>query len=65
MSSGRFAIHFEELGFDEECEKGTFSKILIYEFFGNSSGDWMHINSMSTIGPNKFYDKGDERFPSR
>ncbi len=22
----------------------------------------MHINSMSTIGPNKFYDQGDERF---
>ena len=22
----------------------------------------MHINSMSTIGPNKFYDQGDKRF---
>ena len=25
-------------------------------------GDWMHMNSMSTLGPNKFYDSGDKRF---
>lgn len=25
-------------------------------------GDWLHINSMSTLGPNKWYDDGDERF---
>ena len=25
-------------------------------------GDWMHINSMSVLGPNKWYDAGDERF---
>ena len=25
-------------------------------------GDWMHINSMSCLGPNKWYDAGDERF---
>ena len=24
--------------------------------------DWMHINSMSVLGPNKWYDQGDERF---
>ncbi len=27
-----------------------------------SVGDWMHINSMSALGPNKWYDAGDERF---
>ena len=25
-------------------------------------GDWMHTNSMSALGPNKWYDAGDERF---
>ena len=25
-------------------------------------GDWMHINSMSVLGPNKWYDAGDKRF---
>ena len=25
-------------------------------------GDWMHINSMSLLGPNKWHDAGDERF---
>ena len=27
-----------------------------------SLGDWMHTNSMSKLGPNKWYDQGDERF---
>jgi len=27
-----------------------------------AQGDWMHINSMSVLGPNKWYDAGDERF---
>ena len=25
-------------------------------------GDWMHLNSMSTLGPNRWFDAGDERF---
>ena len=29
---------------------------------GGGMGDWMHINSMSVLGPNKWYDAGDERF---
>ena len=27
-----------------------------------SCADWMHINSMSVLGPNHWYDEGDERF---
>ncbi len=43
--------------------KMYYSVILILDpFGGNSDGDWMHINSISAIGPNKFYDQGDERF---
>lgn len=29
---------------------------------GVVGGDWIHINSASWLGPNKWYDKGDERF---
>ena len=25
-------------------------------------GDWMHLNSMSPLGPNRWFDGGDERF---
>ena len=28
----------------------------------NCGGDWMHINSMSALGPNKWFDSGDARF---
>ena len=35
-----------------------------YTGFGNShiAGDWVHTNSMSVLGPNKWYDAGDKRF---
>ncbi|MBW1913968.1 MAG: aryl-sulfate sulfotransferase [Deltaproteobacteria bacterium] len=29
---------------------------------GLVGGDWIHINSASWVGPNKWYDDGDERF---
>ena len=29
---------------------------------GKVGGDWIHINTASWIGPNKWYDQGDERF---
>jgi hypothetical protein len=48
--------HFDELGFDEEAKQ------LIY----NQGGDYLHINSVSLVGPNKWYDPdtgaGDARF---
>jgi len=53
--------HFEELGFDKEARE-TLSRDPNTRFFGSNAGDWMHINSASVIGPNKFYDQGDERF---
>jgi hypothetical protein len=52
--------HFDELGFDEAA------KNTIYRNPGwnstRGSADWAHINSMSVLGPNKFYDQGDQRF---
>jgi hypothetical protein len=29
---------------------------------GIVGGDWIHINSASWLGPNKWYDQGDKRF---
>ena len=52
--------HFDELGFSDEA------KSTLYRYPGWSerrgSGDWLHINSMSTLGPNKWYGAGDQRF---
>ena len=51
--------HFDEMDFDD------ISKAIIANnpnMTGIGRGDWMHINSMSTLGPNKWYDAGDERF---
>jgi len=54
--------HFEELGFDEAARNVLFRDPNSRHFGGNTGGDWMHINSASWVGPNKFYDAGDERF---
>lgn len=54
--------HFEELGFDENARNVLFRDPNTRYFGNNGDGDWMHINSVSYVGPNKFYDGGDERF---
>ncbi len=52
--------HFDELGFDEEARRtmarnpNTTGETKI--------GDWMHINSVSYLGPNRWFDGGDVRF---
>lgn len=58
--------HVEEMGFSEAA-RNAMSRNPNYR--GGSLiesapalGDWMHINSMSTLGPNKWYDAGDQRF---
>lgn len=55
-----FSDHFDELGFSEEAKNA------LYRHPGWSdqrgSADWLHINSMSALGPNKWYDAGDQRF---
>ncbi|MEG6523705.1 aryl-sulfate sulfotransferase [Desulfotomaculum sp. 1211_IL3151] len=50
--------HFDELGFSEAAKN-----ILCRDpNLRHGKGDWMHINSMSALGSNKWYDAGDERF---
>jgi hypothetical protein len=53
--------HFDELGFSEEA-KNTMSRNPCMKPVGTGIGDWMHMNSMSLLGPNRWYDAGDERF---
>lgn len=55
--------HIDEMGFDKKSRFG----IWLYPggpgvFMGCLPGDWIHINSMSLLGKNKWYDNGDERF---
>ncbi|WP_437308256.1 aryl-sulfate sulfotransferase [Sorangium sp. So ce388] len=64
--------HFEELGFDEEA-RAALRRDPNLRAPGASAlggagataagiGDWLHINSLSLLGPNRWYDAGDERF---
>ena len=53
--------HFEELGF------GTAARRVLRRDpgmlkAGEGMGDWMHLNSASWLGPNRWFDAGDERF---
>ena len=54
--------HFDEMGF-REGPKNTLARDPNYrQTQPEGMGDWMHINSMSVLGPNKWHDAGDERF---
>lgn len=53
--------HFEEYGFREDA-KNCLSRNPNMRPCGGGMGDWMHLNAMAPLGPNKWYDAGDERF---
>jgi len=53
--------HFDEMGFDEAARNTMYRNPNMVVGKGEV-GDWMHINSMSTLGPNRWYDAGDKRF---
>ena len=46
--------HFEEMGFDEAA-KDAIAK-------NPAGGDWLHLNAVSVLGPNRWYEGGDVRF---
>jgi hypothetical protein len=50
--------HFHEFDWSEEARNILFRNPNVR----NCGGDWMHVNSMSTLGPNKWFDAGDARF---
>lgn len=55
--------HIDQMGFTEEELRAIWLNPggpgLI---FGTLPGDWIHINSISRLGENKWYNSGDERF---
>jgi hypothetical protein len=53
--------HFEEMGFSARAKKAL-ARNPGMKPVGGGLGDWMHMNSMSTLGPNKWFDSGDRRF---
>ncbi len=53
--------HFDEMGFDESARKAIYDGLTYDE--DKDSTDWLHINSMSLLGQNHWYDETqDERF---
>jgi hypothetical protein len=55
------ADHFDEYGFDESAREAIYRNPQYNE--DRERGDWLHINSMSLLGENHWYDEtGDERF---
>ena len=52
--------HIDELGFKPDARQaikaaGTFNA-------ARASYDWLHVNSATYLGPNKWFDQGDKRF---
>jgi len=55
------ADHFNEFGFDESAKENIYNNPHFEP--GKERGDWLHLNTLSVIGKNHWYDEtGDERF---
>jgi hypothetical protein len=57
--------HFDELGLNQAAKDAIAEYWRTDTWFnerGLGSVDWAHINAMAWVGPNKWYDAGDERF---
>lgn len=54
------ADHFEQMGFDEVAREAIRTNVV--RFMDPNETDWLHANCVCWLGPNKWYDEGDERF---
>jgi len=54
--------HFDEYNFNEEAKNTLYRLPHPIKNESGEKGDWMHMNCVSVLGPNKWYDAGDERF---
>ncbi|NNG01514.1 MAG: thioredoxin [Desulfobacteraceae bacterium] len=54
--------HFTSLGFDETMKNTLYRNPNLHAEVGDGVADWIHLNSMSVLGPNNWFDEGDERF---
>jgi len=52
--------HVDEFGFSEDARNAIYRSAAYNA--ARDSIDWLHINSASWVGPNHWYDDGDERF---
>lgn len=52
--------HFEQMGFDEVARDAIRTAPVM--FMDPNETDYLHTNSASWLGPNKWYDQGDLRF---
>ncbi|MDY6985913.1 MAG: arylsulfotransferase family protein [Candidatus Thermoplasmatota archaeon] len=57
----RASDHFDEMGFDDEAKEGIRWITSIDQIPGDGF-EWLHLNNVNYLGPNKWYDGGDERF---
>ncbi len=53
--------HFDELGFDDVARE-VLRRDPNVRPAGGGVGDWLHINSLSLLGPNRWHKAGDARF---
>ena len=56
--------HIEEMGFSIEARNTMYRypNYVMSRTPGIVGGDWIHVNTASWLGPNKWYDQGDKRF---
>ena len=52
--------HLDELGFSGEARNTIYRHPNWSDNRG--AGEWLHINAMAYVGPNRWYDEGDQRF---
>ena len=56
------ADHIEEMGFSPDARMAMFYNPNMRMTGRKGEGDWAHVNNANYLGPNKWYDAGDERF---
>ena len=54
--------HFNELGLDETAKNAIYRNPTTKPAGAEGEGDIFHVNCASYLGPNKWFDAGDERF---
>ena len=52
--------HVDEFGFSEAARNAIYRSVQWNQ--DRASADWLHFNSLTYVGPNKWYDGGDLRF---
>ena len=56
--------YFEDFGFSEEAKKSIYNNPNLRDILPEPIGDWLHINSMSTLGENNHYPKNEKFNPN-